>query len=145
MNPTPWRDWLLNHIGEPCKTGYEPTEFNILCFKHTDYGSIGHVLPPSCAATLCAALEINGFKSPHDASAISFAKYGRPSEMLQGAILVLQHVTGPLRGHYHVTTLDHQSGDLAYCLGGNQGHLLQVSPYNLKVDYQVVACRWPTK
>lgn len=87
---TPWLDWLKKHIGEKEWTGSSPSAFVEECFKHTNYGPLHGSTPASCAATLCAALEESGYRSTKSAAALSFAKYGDPCDLKEGAIIVFE-------------------------------------------------------
>lgn len=133
---TPWLDWLLKHEGEPEYTGTTPTAFVQECFSHTTFGKLVDSTPPSCAATLCAALEENGYLSPHSAAAISFSEYGTASGLVVGAICVFEWQSGM----HHVSCCLDPSKNLF--LGGNQGHMLQRAVYNPKF---IIATRWPVK
>ncbi len=136
---TPWMDWLKVNLGEPVATGTTPTTFNKLTFRYTNYGPLGATMQPGCAATACAALEINGYKSPHNAAAISFKKYGTPCEFKHGAIVVFKWPTGG--NHVSFFSALNRDGTIS-CLGGNQGRKLKYSNYNPK---HVIATRWPIK
>lgn len=139
MNDTPWMDWLIKYIGEAEITGRPPTDFDKLVFSHTSYGELNDSLPPSCAATACAALELCGFKSPHDARALAFESYGDPlNKAIYGAICVFQFGSG-----HHVSFYEKDAGDgFIECLGGNQGHYLKRAVFPLA---DVIAMRWPVK
>lgn len=139
---TPWVGWLQSHVGEPFKTGEPPTAFNRMVFSHTDC-DLGSTMLAGCAATLCGALELTGFKSPHNASAISFATYGKECDEKFGAILVLEHLQGSLKGEHHVTTFSSRDGQIYDCLGGNQDHMLQHAKYMIGVEFKIIAIRWP--
>lgn len=148
QDSTPWVTFFKEHDGESCPTGAPPTAFIEMIFKHTDYGPLNGITPPACAAGMCAALETNGYKSTHDASAISYKDYGTECEMKFGAILVLQHASG---GH-HVTTFDSwkdKGNFVALCRGSNQDHKVQLEAFDLSGNVNghnsVIACRWPVK
>lgn len=142
MNETPWLDWMRSHIGESFATGQTPTDFNRMVFSHTDC-PLGDQMLAGCAATVCAALELTGFKSTHRADAISYADYGDPCELKYGCIVVIEHQTG----NHHVTFCD-QQGEIDpsqfQCLGGNQSHSLKDSVYQFGPGGdKVIATRWP--
>lgn len=136
-----WMTWMTSHFGEPFKTGLPPTEFNRMVFSHTDCPLDDEMLP-GCAATVCAALELSGYKSTHDASAISFAEYGNECKPFRGAIIVLEHLSGPLKGHYHVGFFVNIDDRTITLLGGNQDHQLCVKSFPLR-EYKIAASRWP--
>ena len=46
--------------------------------------------PPSCAATVCAALQLTGYRSTHNAAAVSYRDYGDPCKLKPGCIVVYQ-------------------------------------------------------
>lgn len=138
MSDAPWLDWMKSHIGEPEYTGSVPTPFIEECFSHTNYGPLDGSTPASCAATLCAALEESGYRSTRSAAALSYANYGEPSELKQGAIIVFQWASGD----HHVSVCDTFDAETVACIGGNQGHLLQPSRFNQK---WIIATRWPSQ
>lgn len=133
----PWLEWLIDNDGQVEWTGQKPSEFVKECFSHTTFGPLRGATPPSCAATLCAALEWTGYKSTNSAAAKSYIKFGEKCELKPGAIVVFSFV----EGHYHVTCCRKVVSDtLVDCIGGNQSHKLQTSTYNRKY---IVAVRWP--
>ncbi len=140
---TPWMDWMRSHIGEPEVTGSKATPFDVMVFSHTSDDEVKNsgVMASGCAATACAALELTGYKSPHSAAAISFAKYGTPCELKVGCIVVFQWLSGSDRGGHHVTFCERLNGNgTVDCLGGNQSHKLQISTFGID---SVLATRWP--
>jgi Domain of unknown function (DUF1906) len=136
---TPWMDWMQSHRGEVQQTGAKPTAFTEEIFSHTNYGPLNGFTPESCAATVCAALEENGYRSTKSAAAKSYAEYGTACQLKSGCIIVFQWPSG---GH-HVDFCD-EIIDAATVrgLGGNQGHSLQDSNFLRKF---IVATRWPVK
>jgi hypothetical protein len=137
-------DWMKAHDGEPFVTGAPPTAFNRMVFSHTDC-PMGETMLPGCAATVCAALELTGYKSTHDASAISYKDYGTACELKENCIIVIEHQTG----NHHVTFCDHIISRyplMVACRGGNQSHKLQVSTYTFNQGGdKILATRWPVK
>lgn len=135
---TPWMDWMRSHLGEPEYTGKPATPFDKEVFSHTSYGPLKDgIMQPGCAATAAAALEETGFKSPHNAAAISFVQFGSPCPLKPGCIMVFQWDTG----EHHVSFCDHVvDGNLVAGLGGNQTHELRVSVFSRKY---LIATRWP--
>jgi predicted chitinase len=135
--PTPWMDWMRAHRGEIQQTGAKPTPFTEAIFQHTDYGPLKGYTPASCAATICAALELTGYKSTHDASAVSYRDYGDPCELKPGCIVVYQW---PNKDHHADFCDAIVDAETVRGLGGNQGHQLQDSDYSRRY---IVATRWP--
>lgn len=130
------------HEGEPFVTGEPPTDFNRYCFSFTDCPLEDEMLP-GCAATMCAALESTGYKSTGDASAISYANYGTPCELIPGCIVVIEHLDGPLKGGHHVAFFVEQNSKTTVNLfGGNQNHLLCKADFSL-IKNRIIAKRWP--
>ncbi len=137
---TDWLKWLIDHEGEMEWTGTKPTDFVKYVFTKTNFGPLRGVTPPACAATICAALEDTGMKSPRSAAAKDFLKYGQEcNEPKVGAIAVMSFVPG----HFHVTCIRRVVNDeLIDCLGGNQAGKLQTVTYYRK---SIKALRWPVK
>ncbi len=141
---SPWMKSMISKIGEPFKTGSPPTAFNREVFSHTDI-KLKDVMLSGCSATVCWALEINGFKSTHDAWAESYKNYGVPCDLIPGAIVLIRHNTG----RHHVTCCyelislvkNYEAGKF---LGGNQNGKLQISTYSFDpLGDQIVAIRKP--
>jgi uncharacterized protein (TIGR02594 family) len=134
-----WMQWLTKHIGEHEITGTNHNNpFIVSLFKHTTYFTSNDETP-WCAACACAALEENGYMSPHRADAISFSKAGSPCELKPGCIVVIRHPSG---GH-HVTFCDSIVDEHYFVgLGGNQSDCLKKSTYKRS---EVIATRWPDK
>ena len=139
MEPTVWLDWMAHHIGEAEITGSVPTAFDRMVFQHTNFGGLGNRMQAGCAATACAALELNGYKSPHSAAAISFVKYGTACELKPGAICVFDFGGGDHHVSFFEKALDSQHGIF---LGGNQSHYLKRSTYPLSA---IIYKCWPVK
>lgn len=135
---TPWLDFLEAHIGEHEIQGSSANPFIVALFKHTSYDTTSDETA-WCAATICTALEVNNYKSPHSAAAMSFATYGTACELKPGAILVFKWSGGD----HHVTCLDHViNSSLIACIGGNQSNELRITNYDPKY---LIAIRWPVK
>lgn len=135
----PWMGWMRAHLGEAELTGAAATDFDDDIASHTSYGNLDGVMVPGCAMTACAALEESGFKSPHNAAAVSFADFGAGCVIKPGCIVVFKWAGG---GH-HVTFCDHIIDDkMVACLGGNQGHQVKVSIFSRSF---ITASRWPTE
>lgn len=137
---TPWMEWLRANIGQHEIKGKENNPFIVNLFNYTSY-QLGNDETPWCAATICAALEKNGYESPHRADAKSFDEYGEPCELEYGAIITLRHPDGSR----HVTCFFSpipavKSAFLG--LGGNQENALKVSQY---VKAEIVSVRRPVK
>jgi kumamolisin len=139
MSATPWMDWMRQHRGEIQQTGAKPTPFTEEIFKHTTFGALNGVTPPSCAATVCAALEETGYVSTRSAAASSYLTYGAACGLQPGCVVVFRWPAGD----YHVDFCDEVvNSETVRGLGGNQGHRLQDSDYSSKY---IVATRWPAK
>jgi len=139
MSATPWMEWMRQHRGEIQQTGAKPTPFTEEIFKHTTFGALNGVTPPSCAATVCAALEETGYASTHSAAASSYLTYGTACGLQPGCVVVFRWPAGD----YHVDFCDEIiNSETVRGLGGNQGHHLQDSDYSSKY---IVATRWPMK
>lgn len=104
---------------------------------------------PWCAVFVSHCLEKAGYESTKDARAISYATYGRPSKLKQGAIVVIRrrkkdgpNITGSGRGGYHVFFLDKVTNNFLWGWGGNQKNRVSRAAYSKK-NYEIVAIRWP--
>ncbi len=137
----PWMDFLTENQGQVEIVGGKLNPFVVDCFRYTNYGELQDA-EPWCAATLCAALEKNGYRSPHSALAKSFENYGNPVDLAYvqyGDIVVFRWNSG----HYHVSTFVKRSdGRNIKCMGGNQSGTLCVKDYSQQF---VVAVRSPVK
>lgn len=140
MTETPWMDWMNSHVGERTATGEPATSFDEEIFSHTSYGPLHGKMQPGCAATACSALEETGFKSPHNAAAISFKNYGEPCEMKYGCLVLFEFWDGS----HHISFCNDKvvSENVVGCLGGNQHK--EVSIVRFKRS-RVIATRWPIK
>lgn len=104
---------------------------------------------PGCASGLNAAMISAGFKGSRkgtkgrtSAAATSFMTVGKTQLVpALGMIVVMQHLTGPLEGHYHVTTYVEKKGNIWYCRGNNQGNKICVAPYDFATMNKAVAIR----
>lgn len=148
----PWYWKMKSYIGQSCPTGKPTTPWIEETFgKHTTFNLEG-ITPPACAATMCRVLEETGYRSPHSAAAASFIGYGIPCELTKGAIVVLKHQFGPLRGHHHVTLVEsipvvYVPGtvpDRIIFLGGNQNHMVIPVSFDMKI-HEIVSCAMPAK
>ncbi len=137
----PWLDWLHEHIGEPTVTNAKATDFDRMVFSHTSDDEVEQtgIMAAGCAAVLCAALELTGYKSTHRADAISFKNYGTITPLRPGAICVFTWDSG----QHHVSVCDHLiDGKTAAFTGGDQQSKLKTSVYEIR---HLSACRWPVK
>jgi hypothetical protein len=129
--------WMRAHRGQIQQTGAKPTPLTLEIFRHTSFGDLQGVTPPSCAATVCAAHEESGYKSTHNAAAISYRDYGVACDLKPGCIVVLRWQNND----HHVDFCDEViDGDTVRGLGGNQGHELKDSDYSRQY---IIATRWP--
>lgn len=140
VDETPWLTWLRANIGEAEVTGQPMTDFDKMVFGHTNCPTPGNVELPACAATLCAALELSGYKSTHSAAAVSYRDYGLQSQLKRGAIVVFRWADGS--NHVSVVDQDFPYGQMIVCTGGNQGH--KVCSAGLPQS-NIIATRWPVK
>ncbi len=139
--PNPWMPWMRSHVGEKEQTGGVATDFDKEVFSHTSYQDLDGVMEPGCAATVCAALEESGFKSPHDASAESFREFGVDSPLLPGAIVGFNWAGKKDEKADHVAFYDHAlDNGLIACLGGNQGSEVKTSLFSKS---KIAFVRWP--
>lgn len=149
LNPgsqTPWKDWMHANLGQPMVTGKKASAFEIMVFSHTSDDDVAKtgIEESGCAATACAALELNGMKSPHSAAAASFASYGTACELKPGCIVVFKWSDG---GH-HVTFCDSVNSDGGFQgIGGNQGSpaSLCIETFGPSLKGDVIGIRWPGK
>jgi uncharacterized protein (TIGR02594 family) len=142
---TPWMDIMRTWIGNSELTGAKATDFDKMVFSHTDDTEVADTgkMASGCAATACAALELSGYSSTHNAAAISFATYGTSCELTHGCVVVFRWKSGPDAGGHHVSFVDTINGnETIACLGGNQSSKVCVS--NFPVD-DAMAFRWPVK
>lgn len=142
-NETPWMDWLYSHIGETEIAGPIANPFIVDTFYYTSLKGDPLALDDStawCSALACAALEKNGYLSPHSAAAASFDNYGTDSTLKYGAILTFKRQGGSGR---HVTFyVGTEPTGLLRCLGGNQANSLKESIYGAD---NLVSIKWPIK
>lgn len=138
MGDMPWMDWMRANIGEHEIAGSKHNPFIVSMFKYTTYKTDSDETP-WCAACVCTALEENGCKSTRDASAISYAHYGLPCDLVPGCIVVIRRADG---GN-HVTFCDHVIDGKSFAgLGGNQSDSIKISTY---ARSKIIATRWPIK
>jgi len=141
-NETPWMTWLEKNKGWHEVAGEEANPFIIDCFNYTSLKGNKLALSDEtawCAALACAALEKNGYLSPHSAAAIAFDNYGTNSTIKYGAILTFKRTGGSGR---HVTFFVKEEFGYLRCIGGNQKDALKES---LFPKHDVMAIRWPVK
>lgn len=143
MLSTPWMKSMEANIGQSFITDGTPTAFNREVFSHTDITLKDRMLS-GCAAGVCWALETNGFLSTHDASAISYKGFGIPCDLVYGCFVVLEHLTGDLKGHNHVAFFVSQRGNVITLLGANQNHTLGFEDFNLDL-HKIVYSGIPVK
>lgn len=135
----PWMKWMEKNIGQAEIPGSRANPFFTDCFKYTNDVSKEEAASdetPTCAATACAALEKNGYKSPHSSGARNFRNFGKPvrlDEIQYGDFIVFKWASG----QRHVTFYSKRVDDvLLECTGGNQSNMLKRSNYNQKfIEY----------
>lgn len=142
--PSPWMDWMRAHLGEVEQTGAAATAFDKEVFSHTSYGNLDGIMEPGCAATVSAALEESGYKSAHSAWADAYRIFGEACDLKPGAIVGFRWDGEVSKAPVdHVTFCDHiVDGKYVACLGGNQGHKVQVSTFSRSC---IAFVRWPTQ
>lgn len=95
---------------------------------------------PWCAAFVCWCLEQAGVRSTRSATASSYAVYGRPSEMVDGAIVVFSKADPDAGGTGHVAFLVGYDADHVCVLGGNQANAVTIAK---RPRSRIVAVRFP--
>lgn len=95
---------------------------------------------PWCASFVCWCLEQAGVRSTRSAAAASYATYGRPCELVDGAIVVFGKADSDAGGSGHVAFLVGMEGDNVWVLGGNQGNAVSIAK---RPKSRIVAVRWP--
>jgi uncharacterized protein (TIGR02594 family) len=135
---TPWMDWMLKFVGQHEVAGPEANPFIVDLFSYTSLANTPYAFSdetPWCAACVCAALEKNGYASPHSAGVSAFDNYGeRLQKPRYGAILNLG---------YHVTFFfDFKVLGYYDCLGGNQADSIKITKFPMG---DVKSIHWPVK
>lgn len=114
-------------------------------FKYTNYKT-NSSSTPWCAAFICWLMAMNRFQNNKSAAAFSQCRLGEkcPDNEI-GAIMVWEHLTGSLKGHFHVNILIKKLDATTWqCVGGNQNNQVSVKKYGAP-DYQLMASRRPLK
>lgn len=122
-------------------------------FTHLDEDLASSDETPGCASGLNAADITAGFKGSRkgtkghtSAGATSFMTAGVAVDEKDagfGTHLVMKHLKGKLKNHYHVTTVVSRSGNIWKCRGNNQNNQICVVAYDMKNDHQVMSTRMP--
>ena len=96
-----------------------------------------------CAAFVCWALEEEGVVSTRSAAARSYRTYGRPSELVPGAIVYFLPTDPDAASPGHVAFVDRvdETLGIVWVVGGNQGNKVSSAARRIA---DVAACRWPT-
>ena len=95
---------------------------------------------PWCAAFVCWCLESAGVASTRSALASSYAKYGQPCDLKDGAIVVFGKADTDAGGTGHVAFCVGMEGDDVLVLGGNQHNSVSIAK---RPKSRIVAIRWP--
>lgn len=104
-------------------------------FADAGHPEIKHDSVAWCAAAVGAWLKRAGLKGTGTLWALDYMKWGQPlSKPVLGAIAVKTRVGGG-----HVTLVVGKSGNVIYCLGGNQSDAVSIAAY----DASVFKFRWP--
>ena len=113
------------------------------CFAHTSYHT--KLNEPWCAAFGCRVYEEQGYKSPHSAAALDMRNMGVEWPMVAGAGVVLEHLDGPLKGHFHWTFLERdvqENDQVILGTGGNQNNMVCTKTFSLE-SFKIIAVRGP--
>lgn len=96
-----------------------------------------------CAAFVCWCLEEEGVVSTRSAAARSYRDYGRPSELVPGAIVYFLPTDPDAGGTGHVAFVDRvdEMLGIVWVVGGNQRNAVSSAARRIA---DVAACRWPT-
>jgi uncharacterized protein (TIGR02594 family) len=96
---------------------------------------------PWCASFVCWCLEQEGIRSTRKANASSYAEYGEPCELKDGAIVVFGKADPDAGGTGHVAFCVGVEGDHVLVLGGNQSNAVNIAK---RPKSRIVAIRWPS-
>jgi uncharacterized protein (TIGR02594 family) len=135
MSDTEWMYWASERLDWSEKTHSKELSKGWKYAGHPLWNSIMGRERAWCAMFVNFALNETGYKGNGRADAKSFVKYGSPSDLVYGCIVVIRHASG----NHHVCFKG--PGDLY--LGGNQDN--KVSLMKLKPDDQIIAKRWPVR
>ena len=118
-----WYNWALSKVGtvEWSNPGLENPEI-VDCFRYTSYHATSDEVP-WCAAFICKALEVNGYKSTHNAGAQSYDNFGVRSEIKKGAIVTFRWPNG---GRNVALATGLATDTTIQCLGGNQSNSVRI-------------------
>lgn len=135
-----WMARARSKIGEKEISGGKNNQFIVDCFDWTTYDADDDETA-WCAAFVAWAVQ----QRSASAAAKWWATYGTACALIPGAIVVVRHLTGKLKGRYHVTFCESVISETSFNgLGGNQQNKVGINHYG-KPDYEIVACRWPVK
>jgi uncharacterized protein (TIGR02594 family) len=120
------------------------TEYFMATAYHTPYNEAW------CSAFICWVLRKAGYKTSNSAGAYDNVHLGTPCELQIGCVVVIEHLKGELKGHFHVTfckaLIKDSKGNVIGFIGrgGNQNNCVCDNSY-LFADHKVVGSRWPVK
>ena len=151
-----WSELVDEKINTDEIAGKKANKFVVLAHSYTHVGEAGLSDETAwCASVQNMKLICCGFKGSRkgtkgntSAAATSLGEVGEEmSELVPGAILVIQHLTGSLKGHYHTTEFVRRSSsdkNIIYCRGGNQGNTFCIQAYDLRKE-KIVHIRYNFK
>jgi uncharacterized protein (TIGR02594 family) len=132
----PWLAWALRELRRGVReipgSVHNPRilYYHTFCRLHAKADEVAW-----CAAFVCAALENGGMRSTRSAAAVSFANFGRPSELVDGAIIGWGKHDPDAVGTGHVAL--YYKGK---ALGGNQANRVGLDVRDMG---KIAFCRWP--
>jgi uncharacterized protein (TIGR02594 family) len=95
---------------------------------------------PWCASFVNAMLETSGIRSTKSAAAASYATWGEPCELKDGAIVVFGKADPDAGGTGHVAFCVGVEDRYVLVLGGNQNNAVNIAR---RERSRIVAVRWP--
>jgi hypothetical protein len=137
----PYLDLALKCVG---KCEGKDDAWIVSLFKSTTYHTNSSATA-WCAAFICYLMDSCKMRSTRSAAALSQSKLGIVCpDNEPGAVMVWEHLTGPLKGHFHTNMLIEKIGDEFHCVGGNQGNAVTRAVYGLP-NYRLISSRKPVK
>ena len=103
-----------------------------------------------CAVFVSMVLHECGYRGTDDARAASYLKWGKPSKLDKGCVVVIKRQGGGQdnrtgsRAGYHVGFLNRVTKNYIVILGGNQSDSVRVS-YFPRARYDIIALRKPAE
>lgn len=143
---THWSELVDSRLLTDEIPGQKANKFIVTAHSYTHVGEAGLSDETAwCASVQNMKLICCGFKGSRkgtkghtSAAATSLGEVGvEMKELVAGAILVIQHLTGTLKGRYHTTEFVRRSSsdpNIIYCRGGNQGNTFCIQAYDLRKE-----------